>query len=100
MSDFPEIKSAHSLVAKHVTKELWEKLSGHETATSGFTLAKAIACAVQFDDQHCGPQLSTKVTPINAGCQGRMVHGVLLPFTSLRCTLKSPEFNILVWHHE
>merc|ERR1711892_904174 len=39
---------------KHVTKELWEKLSGHETATSGFTLAKAIACAVQFDDQHCG----------------------------------------------
>jgi protein-arginine kinase len=25
-----------------------------KTATSGFTLAKAIACAVQFDDQHCG----------------------------------------------
>ena len=24
------------------------------TRTSGFTLAKAIACAVQFDDQHCG----------------------------------------------
>merc|ERR1711935_172232 len=53
-SDFPEIKSAHSLVAKYVTPELWAKLSGHETATSGFTLAKAIACAVQFDDQHCG----------------------------------------------
>jgi len=24
------------------------------TKTAGFTLAKAIACAVQFDDQHCG----------------------------------------------
>jgi len=54
MSDFPEIKSAHSLVAKHVTKSVWEKLSGVVTATSGFTLAKAIACAVQFDNQHCG----------------------------------------------
>jgi len=54
MSDFPEIKSTHSLVAKHVTPELWAKLSGHKTATSGFTLAQAIACAVQFDDQHCG----------------------------------------------
>jgi len=54
MSDFPEIKSAHSLVAKHVTKELWDELAGHTTATSGFTLAKAIACAVDFDDQHCG----------------------------------------------
>jgi len=51
---FPEIKSAHSLVAKHVTKSVWEKLSGVVTATSGFTLAKAIACAVQFDNQHCG----------------------------------------------
>jgi protein-arginine kinase len=54
MSDFPEIKSAHSLVAKHVTPELWAKLSGISTATSGFTLAKAIACAIDFDDQHCG----------------------------------------------
>jgi len=51
---FPEIKSAHSLVAKHVTPEKWEKLAEHSTATSGFTLAKAIACAVEFDDQHCG----------------------------------------------
>merc|ERR1712002_47128 len=24
------------------------------TKTAGFTLAKAIACAVQFDNQHCG----------------------------------------------
>ena len=54
MSDFPEIQSKHSLVAKFVTPELWAKLSGHKTATSGFTLAQAIACAVQFDDQHCG----------------------------------------------
>merc|ERR1712020_195551 len=54
MAEFPTIKSEHSLVAKHVTKEKWDKLSGHKTATSGFTLAQAIACAVDFDDQHCG----------------------------------------------
>merc|ERR1711934_811291 len=55
MSDpFPEIKSTHSLVAKYVTKPLWEKLSQAITPTSGFTLAKAIACAVEFDNQHCG----------------------------------------------
>lgn len=51
---FPEIKSAHSLVAKHVTKEKWDALAAHQTATSGFTLGKAIACAVDFDNQHCG----------------------------------------------
>merc|ERR1712114_107382 len=55
MSDaFPEIKSTHSLVAKYVTKPLWEKLSRAKTKTSGFTLEKAIACAVEFDNQHCG----------------------------------------------
>merc|ERR1711936_234292 len=55
MSDpFPDIKSKHSLVAKYVTKPIWEKLSRAMTATSGFTLAKAIACAVEFDNQHCG----------------------------------------------
>eukprot|EP00096_Caligus_rogercresseyi_P008218 TRINITY_DN266_c0_g1_i1.p2 TRINITY_DN266_c0_g1~~TRINITY_DN266_c0_g1_i1.p2 ORF type:complete len:355 (+),score=145.82 TRINITY_DN266_c0_g1_i1:47-1111(+) len=54
MSDFPDIKSKHSLVAKHVTKEKWDKLSKIVTKTSGFTLAKAIACAVEFDNQHCG----------------------------------------------
>jgi len=55
MSDpMPEIKSKHSLVAKYVTAPLWEKLSGVVTKTAGFSLAKAIACAVQFDDQHCG----------------------------------------------
>ena len=51
---FPTIKSTHSLVAKHVTKDKWDKLSGKKTKTSGFTLAKAIACAVEFDNQHCG----------------------------------------------
>jgi len=54
MAPFPEIKSKHSLVAKHVTKEVWDKLGDHKTATSGFTLAKAIACATSFDNQHCG----------------------------------------------
>jgi len=55
MSDaFPEIKSKHSLVAKYVTKPLWDKLSRATTKTSGFTLEKAIACAVDFDNQHCG----------------------------------------------
>merc|ERR1712062_943441 len=54
MAPFPEIKSTHSLTAKHVTAEKWAKLGDHVTATSGFTLAKAIACAVDFDNQHCG----------------------------------------------
>merc|ERR1712061_957171 len=54
LAEFPDIKSKHSLVAKHVTKDRWDKLSGIVTATSGFTLAKAIACAVEFDNQHCG----------------------------------------------
>merc|ERR1711876_166939 len=51
---FPDIKSKHSLVAKHVTKEKWDKLGGIVSKTSQFTLAKAIACAVEFDNQHCG----------------------------------------------
>merc|ERR1712214_183451 len=52
--EFPVIKSTHSLVAKHVTKERWDKVKDVETKTCGFTLAKAIACAVDFDNQHCG----------------------------------------------
>merc|ERR1719150_2477121 len=52
--DFPFIRSQHSLVAKYVTKPIWDKLSSVKTATSGFTLAQAIACAVEFDNQHCG----------------------------------------------
>jgi len=51
---FPEIKSKHSLVAKYVTEPIWEKLGHIKTKTAGFTLGKAIACAVQFDNQHCG----------------------------------------------
>merc|ERR1712111_175099 len=55
MSDpFPEIKSKHSLVAKYVTEPIWEKLNRAKTATSGFSLAKAIACAVEFNNQHYG----------------------------------------------
>merc|ERR1711899_433638 len=55
MSDpFPEIKSKHSLVAKYVTEPIWAKLSRAKTQTSGFTLGQAIACAVEFDNQHCG----------------------------------------------
>merc|ERR1712222_112115 len=55
MSDpFPEIKSTHSLVAKYVTKPIWDKLSRAVTKTSGFTLAQAIAFATEFDNQHCG----------------------------------------------
>merc|ERR1711983_625750 len=33
-SEFPEIRSTHSLVAKHVTPELWKKLFNHQTSTS------------------------------------------------------------------
>merc|ERR1712133_232570 len=51
---FPEIKSKHSLVAKYVTEPVWEKLKNATTKTSGFTLHQAIACAVKFDNQHCG----------------------------------------------
>ena len=50
-ADFPTIQSTHSLVAKYVTPEVWEKLKDIKTKTSGFTLAKAIACAIEFDDQ-------------------------------------------------
>jgi len=51
---FPEIKSKKSLVAKYMTEPIWKKLNGITTKTSGFTLSKAIACAVEFDNQHCG----------------------------------------------
>merc|ERR1711963_455044 len=52
--DFPFIASQHTLVAKHVTKDKWDALKNIKTKTSGFTLAKAIACAVTFNNQHCG----------------------------------------------
>ncbi|TRY71659.1 hypothetical protein TCAL_08587 [Tigriopus californicus] len=84
-TSFPVIKSQHSLVAKHVTPEKWSKLSGIKTKTSGFTLAQAIACAVQFDDQHCG---------IYAGDEdsysdfGEVFHPLILEYHGL-----SPEFS-------
>merc|ERR1711993_661 len=34
--------------------KVWEQLKGIKTKTSGFTLIQAIACAVEFDNQHCG----------------------------------------------
>ena len=54
MSDpFPEIKSKHSLVPKYMTQSIWEKLGRAFTKTSGFSMSQVIACAVQFDNQHC-----------------------------------------------
>merc|ERR1711892_1137215 len=35
---FPNIQSKHSLAAKYVTKDIWEKLKGIKTKTSGFPL--------------------------------------------------------------
>jgi len=54
VTTLPEIKSKHSLVAKHVTADKWAQLAKHKTKTSRFTLAKAIAVATEFDNQHCG----------------------------------------------
>ena len=34
-NSFPEIKSKHSLVAKHVTEPVWAKLGDAKTETSG-----------------------------------------------------------------
>ena len=48
---FPEIKSTNSLVAKHLTPELWEKLSGEVTETSGFTLSKVFSIYSWHIDQ-------------------------------------------------
>merc|ERR1712212_1438452 len=46
--------STHSLVAKHVTKEKWDKLKDIKTATAGCTLKSCCEFAIQFDNQHCG----------------------------------------------
>ena len=53
-SGMPEIKSKHSLVHKYLTPKIYQRLKDKKTATSGSTLDACIACAVQFDDQHCG----------------------------------------------
>ena len=52
--EFPIIKSTHSLVAKHVTKERWDKYKNIKTKTAGCTLRSCCACAIEFDNQHCG----------------------------------------------
>ena len=52
--DFPYIKSKKSLVKKHVTKAVWNKLKDIKTKTCGFTLWKAIQVSVEFPNQHCG----------------------------------------------
>jgi len=53
-SSMPEIRSKHSLVHKYLTPEIYDKLKDKKTANSGITLDQCIACAVAFDDQHCG----------------------------------------------
>merc|ERR1719193_3034743 len=69
--DFPFIASQHSLVAKHVTKDKWDQLKNIKTKTSGFTLAKAIACAVQFNNQHCGIHAGDWDSPRTSGTNSR-----------------------------
>ncbi len=46
---FPEIKSSHSLVAKHLTQDKWERLARVATSTTGFTLDKVNKEATNFD---------------------------------------------------
>merc|ERR1712064_119780 len=45
-----------------VTKERWDKVKDIETKTCGFTIAKACACAIEFDNQHCGISADAKHT--------------------------------------
>merc|ERR1712128_386213 len=40
--EFPTIKSTHSLVKKHVTKERWDRVKDIETKTCGFTMESAL----------------------------------------------------------
>merc|ERR1712121_71132 len=51
---FPKIKSKQSLVAKYLKQDMWTQLCDVETKTSKFTLEKAIACAMKFDNQATG----------------------------------------------
>eukprot|EP01083_Nonionella_stella_P062909 163558_1 len=53
-TSMPEIKSKHSLVNKYLTPEIYNKLKDKKTKTSHCTLDQCIACAVEFDNQHCG----------------------------------------------
>merc|ERR1719341_2147329 len=50
----PDIKSKNSLVAKHLTADIWKQLCEQKTATTNFMLRQAVACSVMFSNQHCG----------------------------------------------
>ena len=52
--EIPVIQFEDSLVAKHMTKERWDKVKDKVTNTSGFNSSKAIACDVQFDNEQFG----------------------------------------------
>ena len=44
----PEIKSRHSLAAKYVTEEIWNRLCDHKTETCGFTLEQVSSISKQL----------------------------------------------------
>ena len=46
MSEFPNIKSTHSLVAKHVTKEKWDAVKDIETKAKNIMDIKEIKSEV------------------------------------------------------
>merc|ERR1712106_1071636 len=50
----PAIKSTKSMVAKYIDFDVWKDLCEEVTATSAFTLRKAISCSVMFSNQTCG----------------------------------------------
>merc|ERR1712212_244300 len=93
--------STHSLVAKYVTKPIWDKLSSVKTATSGFTLGQAIACAVEFDNQHCGiyagdwdsyKDFAEVFDPLI-----QEYHGISADATTSSLSLATPTSRLLVW---
>ena len=43
----PEIKSKHSLTAECLTKEVYEKLKGKKTKTTGSTIEDCCTCAIK-----------------------------------------------------
>ena len=72
VADTYQIQNSAGFFARYVTKPIWDKLSRAVTKTSGFTLAQAIACATEFDNQHCGIYAgdwdSYKVIFMKKGC--------------------------------
>ena len=90
MSDpFPEIKSTHSLVAKYVTKPLWDKLSSVKTKTSGFTLAKV--CNMKLKERWLLPYNKIPHRLLLAPCNltTSIVESTLEIGTATRTSLKS-----------